>query len=646
MCGILGKVFTGSSSIDRNRFKEALNLMNHRGPDEYELHFDKHLAFGHQRLSIIDLSTDANQPFHSHDGMVTIVFNGEIYNYQELKEELLSTGYKFKTNSDTEVLVSLFHRDGIKCVERLNGMFAIAVYDRRNNKTYLVRDRLGIKPLYYFENHKEGNLTFSSEIKSIIHLEKPITFSKNKTSLSSYLSFRYPILDDSYFENIHSLKAGHYLVYHNGNLSQNQYWNPSSLFNEQKNEQPEEYYIQRLKELLESSVKYRMISDVPVGAFLSGGVDSSVITAIMANLSTQPVKTFTIGFNEDGYNEFEYSRLIADRYKTDHQEIIISGADYINKMDDLISYKDAPLSVPNEIPLSMMAKELKKKVTVVLSGEGADEIFGGYGRIFRSPFDYSRSKSNFIDTLNASEKETLNKNLIDKYGRKSFDNELDHFYQLYSYTPVSKKNKMLTKEFQNENIENQFKSKFQFHFDELKDDSYTNKMMYTFEMIHLKGLLNRVDNATMYASVEARVPFVDHRLVEFAFSIPLKYKMKWVSDAKKEMSKLDMSSKISENADIPKYILKKAYEGIVNDEVLYRKKMGFPVPLNDWFGGSFNAYAKEILLDPSTINRGELNKNEIEKLLNDQNLKTNHSDAMHMWMLINNELFNRKYFSN
>ena len=641
MCGIFGKVYsTSNSNYNKDKFYKALNLLEHRGPDNFGAIFKPEFSFGHRRLSIIDLSENANQPFTSNDGLVTIVFNGEIYNFNELKANLTHK-YIFKTESDTEVLLNLYYEHGIECLDKIIGMFSIAIYDERENVSYLVRDRLGIKPLYYF--YHNNDITFSSEIKSILNYED-YNFELNELAISSYLSFRYPILNDTFFKDIFSIAPGNFIKIKNGNFSIHKYWTPESNFKMQSNDKGEEYYIDEVRKLLLSSVKYRMISDVPIGAFLSGGVDSSIITAIMAQEASSPIKTFTIGFEEQGYNEFDYASIIASRYSTDHHEIILSGENYIDKMDELINFKDAPLSVPNEVPLHMMSKELKKHITVVLSGEGADEIFGGYGRIFRSPYDYARFKELQMNNYSKKDKEIFWNNYNNKYSNKTFNSDLDHFYNLYGYTNNHEKLLFCNQRVINSNYEKKLKDFFGSIFNLLGNDSYYNKMLFAFEKVHLQGLLYRVDMSTMSTSVEARVPFVDHRLVELAFEIPIKYKLKWVSEKMKLKSKLLMSDKISENYDIPKYILKKAYEKDIDSKVLYRKKMGFPVPLNKWFGGSFNNYAREILLDQKTINRKLINTKEISKILLSNKLLDNHGLAMKIWMLINIELFNRKYF--
>jgi len=636
VCGILGQITFKNKKIDKNIFKQALDLQQHRGPDDSGLYHKNNFMFGHKRLSIIDLNSHAKQPMISNCGNYILIFNGEIYNYLELKKDLQAKGYKFTTSSDTEVLLKSYIEYGIKCIDKFIGMFSFAIYDDIKNEFYIVRDRLGIKPLYYYQDKEQ--LIFSSEIKSILKLtdkKQPL----NLEAISSYMSFRYPILNDTFFKDIYSLSPAHYIKIKDLKVDIKEYWNLKEKFNEQKFDKGEEYYKTKLKELLEDSVKLRMRSDVPFGAFLSGGVDSSIITALMAKNSKEKIKTFTIGFQEEGYNEFKYAKLVSKKYKTEHKEIILSGKNYIETMQKLIKFKDAPLSVPNEVPLYLMSKELKKYITVVLSGEGADEIFGGYGRIFRSPYDFDRIKN--IDKLDLTEeeKEELSKNFIEKYGVKFFDKEIEHFINIYNYTSFEEKKELLHNSINLDEIEKKLIERFLKYFHEIKDDSYYNKIMYVFEKIHLVGLLHRVDTTTMATSVEARIPFVDHRLVEFAFTIPIKYKLKWIEEEPKTL----MSDKISEVYDTPKYILKKSFEDLLPKEVLYRKKMGFPVPLNNWFGGEFNNYAKNILLSNQAKKRKIYNIENIKKWLDSERLNNDHNFAMKIWMLINLELFIQKY---
>jgi asparagine synthase (glutamine-hydrolysing) len=643
MCGILGKISSNISATNISEFDAALSLMEHRGPNGEGIQRGDKFIFGQRRLSIIDLSDHGKQPMVSDDGMVTITFNGEIYNYKEIKANLIQKGHNFRSSSDTEVLLHAYLEYGIDCINQFIGMFAFAIYDSRKDEAYIVRDRLGIKPLYFHQRNE--NITFASEIKSILRLERDYDFRVNEAAISSYMSFRYPILDDTFFKGIQCLPPGH-IVHINraGNKTLTRYWSFSEKLKEQQEDKGEEFYIHKLREILESAVKYRMIADVPIGSFLSGGVDSSVVTAIMASNQIDPLNTFTVGFEEEGFNEFTYAAEVAQQYKTNHKEILLFGEDYIKTMEELIGYKDAPLSVPNEVPLYLMSKELRNYITVVLSGEGADEIFGGYGRIFRSPYDYDRFSELENGSYTNQEKDQFLKNFSSRYSQKTFDSPLDHFYHLYSYTSYEDKKLLLSAHISSTENEQALKENLKKCFEEVDGESYYNKVMYCFERVHLQGLLNRVDTTTMAASVEARVPFVDHRLVEFAFTIPVKYKLKWNSDKDKFAARLLMGDKISEEFDTPKYILKKAYENMLSQKILYRKKLGFPVPLNSWFGGEFKEYAKNILLDPKTISRGQINAGEVEKWLASPGMAENHGHAMKIWMLVNIELFNRKYF--
>lgn len=646
MCGILGEIQLGRDACrfaSREKFIEALHLQAHRGPDDWDAKFAERYSFGHRRLSIIDLNAHAKQPMQTEDGQLTIVFNGEIYNYRELAQDLCTKGFSFRTQGDTEVLLNGIRHYGISFIEKCIGMFAFALYDERQDTFYLVRDRLGIKPLYY--RIADGKLSFASEIKSILGLSEDSP-RLNLEAISSYLSFRHPIGEESYFQGVLSLKSGHYLQISGGEPRLREYWNPVDAFAEQEHDKGEEYYLEQLDTLFRSAVKYRMIADVPIGAYLSGGVDSSLVVACMAQEAGPSVKTFTVGFPEEGYNEFDYAKQVADLYRTDHREILLSGDDYMGTMEKLIGYKDGPLSVPNEVPLYEMSRELKKYITVVLSGEGADEIFCGYGRIFRSCYDYQRMKSIGNGELSVPQQQEFMKNFVAKYRKEGFDSELDHFLDIYSYTGFQEKSLLMSDQIPWETLENKLKSRFSYWFDQLRDNSYENKMMYAFERVHLLGLLQRVDMTTMATAVEARVPFVDHRLVEFAFTVPLKYKLRWNSPADFAKGQTLMSDRISELHDTPKYLLKKVAEKYLPKEVIYRKKMGFPVPLNNWFGGKFNDYARDLLLSGKAKNRGLYNQKNIEGWLDDDRLSKDHSFAMKVWMLVNIELFQQKYFDN
>lgn len=634
MCGIL--VFRPTGTPNPERFAAALDLLEHRGPDDRGLMEVGGLQLGHRRLSIIDLSHSAAQPMTLDDGDLVIVFNGEIYNFQEIRAELIATGRTFRTHGDTEVLLQAYAEYGIGFLEKLVGMFSFVLHDSTTEETYVVRDRLGIKPLYYF-NGPEGFIA-SSEVKSILHLlDRALPI--NAAAISSYFSFRYPILDDSFFQEVVCVEPGTYLKLAGGSMKVVRYWSPAPYFAGQQEDLGEAHYLQRLQELLQSSVQYRQLADVRVGAYLSGGVDSSAIVALMSK-TAENVPTFTIGFSVEGYNEFEYARQVADANQTDHHEMVLSGEDYFTEMEKLICIRDAPLAVPNEVPLHLMSKELKKHITVVLSGEGADEMFGGYGRIFRSPDEYATLVAILDKPAPSADEQIFLDKIQRKYGRIHFADEVDHFVAIYSYTKPPLKARFLTPAVHNDRVSQELEDKIRGLFNELGESApYINKMMYVFQKVHLVGLLQRVDMTTMAASVEARVPFVDHRLVEFANSIPPKYKLKWVSDTVARGALL-VSEEISETLDVPKYILKKSLEGELPDDILYRRKMGFPVPLDEWFGSDFADYARGVFDDPDNPATAFFDLDEISHFL-DHSLES-HADAMKIWMVVNVFTFCRR----
>ncbi len=641
MCGIVGIVnLENSKQVRIDLIREMADTMKHRGPDDSGAYVDDRIALGHRRLTIIDLTSLGRQPMFDITGRVGITFNGEIYNYQELRLELEKKGYQFQSQTDTEVILNAYIEYGIKCLDKFNGMFAFAIYDKKNKTVTLVRDRIGIKPLFY--SFYDGKLIFASEIKAILKYPG-FPASVNINGLSSYLSYRYPIGEDTLFNKIKSLNPGYYLEVDGQNVKKYQYW--EIPINENNEDQGEEFYINRLRGIMASSVKYRMIADVPVGAYLSGGLDSSITVALMSNFMESPVNTFTIGFKEEGYNEFCYAEQVAEKYHTKHNRMTMSSNDYIENMVKLISYKDAPLGVPNEPALYVMSKELKKYITVVLSGEGADEIFGGYGRIFRSPYDYQRLRE-----LEKSDKKSnterhrlLQKNLDEKYNGSKFSSDQEHFLFLYNYANWDDKRNFLDPDvLKYLNNDEQLNNIFTVEFDKIKNMNIYDKYMWIFEKIHILGLLQRVDMTTMAASVEARVPFVDHRLVEFAFTIPIKYKLKWKSRTDEATAFTCNSDQISEKYDIPKYILKKTFENDLPKEVVWRKKMGFPVPVHKWLGEDFNDFSKEILLDKRASDRNLYNKN-LEKILNNKELFSNHTFGIKIWMLVNMELWHREY---
>ncbi|NRP53637.1 Asparagine synthetase [glutamine-hydrolyzing] 1 [Marinobacterium sp. xm-v-242] len=595
--------------------------MSHRGPDDSGIEAIDQFYFGHRRLSILDLSASGHQPMQSEDGSLVIVFNGEIYNFVELREGLQEKGYRFKSNCDTEVLLNGFHCYGKRFLDKLIGMFAFVIYDKRDKSFFAARDRLGIKPFFYTQS--AHGFLFSSEVKSLVALGE-ISYDFDEVAFARFFSYRYPLTDKSFLTGIQQLPPGHYLEAKGSDIKISCYWDCDEFIAQQSQDLGEEYYLKRLTELFQSAVKYRTIADVPVGAYLSGGVDSSAVVAQMAGLSRESVKTFTIGFSDERFNEFSFAHEVAEQYSTEHQEILVSLADYIDNMREVVRVKDAPLGVPNEVPLFLMSKELKKKVTVVLSGEGADEIFGGYGRLFRSADDYE---------VLASNEQRNTESFLKKYGKHTFSSRIEHFKFLYKYVPNEITESLFSSDIDFSELNHKADLPFEALFERTSKFSYATQMMYAFEKLHLPGLLQRVDATTMGASVEARVPFVDHRLVEFAFTIPEKYKLKWRDDVNIKDAWGLCGSDISERFDTPKYILKKAFEPKLSSNILYRKKMGFPVPIKQVLGKMGERHLKEKLVNGPLVSSGIFSSTGITNAV-DKCFRDSAYNPMVVWMLL------------
>jgi len=639
MCGIAG-IFNldHRGDIDEGLLHAMTNVLVHRGPDDGGYYTNGRIGLGHRRLSIIDLNT-GRQPLSNSAGTVRLVVNGEIYNYRELRRELRSFGHTFRTRTDSEVILHSYEQWGIDCLSRFNGMFAFAIWDSGRSRLVLARDRLGIKPLY--TTMVDGTLLFASEVKSLL-MHPRLDREVDPEGISSYLGYRCVLGGGTLFRNIEKLMPGHALVYENGCLAKIRYWDIP--IDSERKDLGEEHYVRSVRRLLFNSVHRRLMSDVPLGAYLSGGLDSSIIVSIMAQLERDPVKTYTIAFPEEGFDEREHAIAVARRYDTDHREIVIDDGDYIEMIPALIRAKDAPLSVANEVPLHLMSKELKKEITVVLSGEGADELFAGYGRIFRSPFDYKRAR--FLES-NGDLLPEYRGHLLDKikdiYGTSHFLNELDHFIRKYHWvSAIDKENFLTEKILKDIDGDTAILEFFSDQFDKAGRLSHYDKILYIFQKVHLENLLMRVDMTTMATSVEARVPFVDHELVEFVFNIPFHHKIRWKSRMHETMAAMLTSDELSENHDTTKYILRKAFSNDLPESIINRKKMGFPVPLDRWFGGRYTEFVKDILLDPRTAARGVFNVPALEAQLRGDRAKE-HSTALKMWMFMNLELWFRSY---
>ncbi len=634
MCSILGFIdFRNKYPHKKESIYRLNKLMNHRGPDDVGFYNDEKISLAFNRLSIIDLNT-GNQPIIRNN--IISIFNGEIYNFKEIRKELEDKKYKFLTNTDSEIIPYAYKEWGIEFVKKLSGMFSIALYDKPLNKFYLIRDRVGIKPLYF--SYLDEAIIFSSETKSIINFPK---FEKkiNMSAIYSYLSFRYTTNNnENFFKNIHRVNPGHLLEINlnSQKISQIPYWEIS--FQNNNEELSENYYLEKLDYLLNNSVKTHLQSDVPIGVFLSGGLDSSLLSAIASRHHSGKLKTYSVGFKETKYNEGNKANNISKYLDTDHTEIIIEKKDFFANLENIVNIKSAPISIPHEYPLYALAKRMKKDITVVLSGEGADEFFGGYSRVQKSPFDYKKGKiiSNLINS------NTIKKIFaVEEKFNFQENSLLDYFFEKYNWFTFKELNNLFSNESKEEINLKSVTQPWRQAFIKNNNRPY-EQILSLFQNNHLQCLLDRLDVMTMANSIEARVPFLDHSVIEFINSVPFKYKIKWKSKFHRFLSLFSKSSKYSEQNDTNKFLLRKCASKYLPLNAAKEKKLGFPLPMNDWMKDD---KIKEILLDGVTSKRHLFNKDQLERLLNLENNINDPFDfsGKKVWMLVNLEIWMRNF---
>jgi len=635
MCSIFGIVdFEKKNKLKDQNLKELNKILKHRGPDDEGYYNDEFVSLAFNRLSILDLDK-GNQPI-IRDHIISI-FNGEIYNYKEIRKELQSFGYKFKSNSDSEIIASAFLKWGIKCVEKFNGMFAIAIYDKKNNKCYLIRDRLGIKPLYY--SFQDGCLIFCSEIKGIINypgFQKKI----NINALASYLVFRYPIDNDShFFKKISKLAPGSYIEINifQKKIKHECYWEIPAIKNNYN--LSEKDCLDKLEQLLSGSVKKQLISDVPLGIFLSGGLDSSLISSIAAKNITGKMKTFSVGFKDANYDETSKAKIVSNYIGSEHTEIFVDKENFISNLEKAIRVKNAPLSIPHEYPMYLLSKEMNKSVKVVLSGEGADEFFGGYSRVQNSPIDFI--KANFFKQL--SNFKIVNKVFaIDQDFNNNNIDYLEFFFKKYKWFSIDQVQDLFNKIDKNNFDINKIKEPWKATYNKYNQCNLYEKTFLLFQNHHLQCLLDRLDIMTMSNSIEARVPFLDHEIVEFINTVPFKYKIKWKSKFHKFKSLFSNNFIFSEKFYTNKYLLRKLSKKYLPKKITEEEKLGFPLPMNNWMK---DEKIKDILRDKKTLQRDIYEENQLNNILNMNNLKDDPYDfeGKKIWMILNVELWIRNF---
>lgn len=636
MCGFFGFVdFTGNITLnDQKEVEEGVRAIRYRGPDDSGFLARSNICVAFQRLSIIDLSAPS-QPYTNEDDSILIVCNGEIYNYKELRKTLLAKNHIFKTMTDSEVILHGYEEWGEALWKKINGIFAFVLWDEMKCMLYLVRDHFGVKPLHYMLINKR--IYFGSDYNAFFKQSRS-KLEFNPQAVLSYLSFRCVIGAQTFYKNIKDVLPGYSLLFKQDEENHDCYWDIPHGEEEDKGER---YYLSTLEEKLSNAVGRQLMSDVPLGAFISGGLDSSILLYYMFQ-KKRNIKTFITGFDYDEYNEFSYADLMAKSLGITPNKIILDEEEYMEGMEEVISYRGEPVSVPHEMAFLKMSRLMKKEITVVLSGEGADELFGGYGRIFRSPFDYYKQKNLNRVTFGSS---ILN-GLFQVNIPSNIRTPIDHFLWRYSWFTEDDKKTLLNLDYFNGRcFDNYSVSYINDLFALTGNDNYYRAMYYLQSKIHLVNLLNRLDRMTMAASVEARVPFLDYELVEFVSKMPLHYKLRWNSPLSFFKALFANSEVISEKYDTPKYILKQLAKRKIPEKIIRRKKMGFPVPLNHWLNNKLKSKVDELLLSSDSKTKEFVNHDNLKKFLSKKSYVSKYDyEGKKIWMLINIELWMRKAF--
>ncbi|HYJ86877.1 MAG TPA: asparagine synthase (glutamine-hydrolyzing) [Pyrinomonadaceae bacterium] len=625
MCGITGFIAQDNfpDEVESTLVLDRMcRRIAHRGPDDQGMLVSGAVALGMRRLSVIDLF-GGQQPISGCTSAVTIVFNGEIYNYRELQGELQGRGHKFKTHSDTETILHAYEEFGIGCVDRFRGMFAFAIWDARRQELFIARDRAGKKPLYYSLT-PQGTFIFGSELKSL--REHPEFRGLLSTeALDNYLTFGYVPDPLTIFRDVQKLPPGHHLRFSGGRVYVQQYWDFPYDESLAKPAQSEEECLEELRALLDEAVRVRLVADVPLGAFLSGGVDSSAVVGLMARHTSQPVKTFSIGFHEDSYNELKYARLAAKRFGTDHHEFVVTP-DICEVVDDLVWHFDEPFADSSAIPTYMVSKLAREFVTVVLSGDGGDELFGGYTRYAtdRKRSGYARLPRALREGLMQPLGITLPHGA---WGRNylyvmAFE-AIDRYIEDVSIFTRLNKRSLYTDGFRRQLGATEAAARFRDHADRSGSKDSLHRLLYLDSKTYLPGdILTKVDRMSMAVSLEARVPLLDHKLIEFVCTrIPSAMKMKGLET---------------------KHLFKRAVSDVVPAEILNRPKQGFGVPIEQWINQQLRERVHETLTEPRTQQRGYIEPRYV-KILLDEHERGRRDHATELWALFMLELWHRTF---
>ena len=628
MCGIAGIVAPDRLHEDeRARLTFMRDVLTHRGPDEAGLYCDEQAGLAHRRLSIVDLA-QGQQPLANEDATVHVVFNGEIYNHAELRPGLEAAGHHYRTRCDTETIVHAYEQWGDACVERFRGMFAFAIWDARRRRLLLARDRMGIKPLYW--TLASGRLLFGSEIKSILE-SGLVRAEANDRAIPELLGARYLSGTETLFRGIHRLLPGHLLTLERGVAATRQWWDiPVGRAKQDARRLGDADAVDEFRCRLEDAVRSRLMSDVPLGMFLSGGLDSSAIAVLMSRMIDRPLETFSVAFRQRAFSELEYARQVVTAIRANPHEIVIDESDFFGALPRLVWHEDEPIAHPSSVPLYFVSKLARDFVTVVLTGEGSDELLAGYGRYPRALFNWRAGRFWAIapDPIRHFVEETLVPRLpsrLGRYARRSFlgmpRTPEAMFFDNFAAIGLRRQASLLAPRLAATATPEVYAAS-RIYFDAGNGHSTTlDRLLYADLKTYLVELLMKQDQMSMAASIESRVPFLDHYLVEFAAALPPRMKLRGFTT---------------------KWILREAVRPLLPAAILTRRKMGFPVPFSEWMRGSGAGLARDVLLDARARQRGITTPAAVSALIDAHaDGSTDAGDAI--WALLNLELWYRTF---
>ena len=623
MCAISGKHYLRNDrDVDARVIQSMTDIMSHRGPDDTGFYHRRGVALGHRRLSILDLSSAGHQPMCNEDGTVWVVFNGEIYNYKQLRSQLESKGHQFRSGSDTEVIVHAYEQFSVECVKHFDGMFAFAIWDERRCRLMLARDHFGIKPLYYFAG--TDFISFASEIKAILQ-DQEIPRQVDVQALSNFLTLHYVPAPRTMFEGIQKLHPGHVLVVEDGKISVQKYW---ELQKQEPSQLRKEEAIECVYSHLKQSVAQRLQSDVPVGTLLSGGLDSTAVLGLMTEISGGSIPSFSVGYSNDGrdgFSEFHYARLAAKYFRSDYHEAVVTPEMFWNFLPQAVWHQDEPIGEPASIPLYFVCKLAKDRgITVLLSGEGSDELFAGYNRhIGETVSDYYGLLPKPLHWCAERLLTAMPRIPVLRKGHRSMG--IRDFWQRYqswhTVFPADLKSELVASDL------NRIDS-FADVFDQYRPSdprlSNLDKLLWLDTKAWLPDdLLMKKDKMGMATAIEARVPFLDHRLAEMAFNLPSDLKVKRLGG---------------------KFVLKKAMERLLPKEIIYRKKAGFPTPISKWMANDLRGPISEIICDSGPGDHGYFDRTVVRRLFN-EHIRGQEDHQRLLFPILNFDLWYRTFFS-